>query len=273
MEGHWQILRAGQAKAVARSAPDAPIEHLAHVIGLRADEERQWLTPGPPTTVAPRRECAVPNTVFMIWTGDGWYFGRLAIRWYREILHFRRLGFKVEPRYFFDTSPAQFLDELARASGSRELHGLFVEGHGATWNFGTGAGKRRWGGGWTTDYRDLDQALRYRLGMVIVNACHGGWARGDADLKGPINAGARDLAAHAPGENGTIFYGIKRVLIPFVDTCHAWHVYGKGEQGTVPRTAILEEPLSSAHCDSRSSFPNRGGGGRAFSLAKLFRRV
>ncbi len=243
----WAIIRSpDRPRAVALAGPGATIAALAELVGLGAEEEewRGWLsvptmqvalTDGRVVAVgeltandvlAPGQEVGVPNRVLMLWTGDLGWLGRLAVGWGRERAYLERLGFNVQEVRVEERGPTRQEDvlELFRV-GTEEgaLHGLFVTGHGNKGLFG-------WRDKLGLAYFEIEDRLRYGLGLVVLNVCDGGWCRAD----GEEMAGGRDLISTSAGAR---FHGVKHWLFPrvFFVSGHARRardVLRPGEQGT-----------------------------------------
>jgi hypothetical protein len=268
----WEIERSATApRGRGVAGPNASLTTLADQIGLEATEFREWL--GVPQqadgiTLADGRTIAVaalqttdliregeavevPNTVFLLWVGDLGWFGRFFVRRSSDERYLRACGFLVVAHDGVETSAADWLDEIGQASARKELHGLFVTGHGLAAGFGATAWQQ-----WSVEYRELvgdgmtTGRLRYRLGLVIINACLGNHSRTDTTFHAPrpivfgfgplwraaplpvgttILAGARDLVAQTPN---ACFFGVKGILNPVVTTCHVWDLLRPGDQGT-----------------------------------------
>lgn len=251
----WSIDRrraAGRAPAVARHG--ATVRRLADTIGLSADpgEWWRWLTVptetvrradgtevppdrlGPDEALAAGQAFEVPNRVLMVWTGDLGWFGRWAVRWNRDRDYLGWRGFQAVEEVVDapdDGTLARLLGDIARTSKLKELHGLFVTGHGSPWSFGCK------GAAFCVPYVDLSQALSYRLGLVAINACQGGWSKKDCSggqWPEELEVGGRDLVSSSPAAK---FWGVRRLMIPRLmflgmDTRHPRDLVRPGEQGT-----------------------------------------
>jgi hypothetical protein len=245
----WLVQREPKSnRASAVAAGGATPRGLAEHVGLAAAEWRHWLSrrvrddsppdshlsaKGYPTeddALAPGEIVEVPNTVCFVWVGDLGALGRWSVQWRGEIKYLHRLGFATREMIFRPnssfSSAEHLFAELHTLSDHRELHGLFITGHGYPGGFSTRGGRTFF------FYNELVKHLRYRLAFVVINTCNGGWSRTDPGVE--IEAGGRDLVADSPSAR---FYGIKRTLIPQIrpiqfDTCHAWNLLKPGDQGT-----------------------------------------
>jgi hypothetical protein len=250
----WAIDRRRAApRAPALARPGATIRALAEAIGLGAEPDQwpRWLTapatvlrrdglPLPPeqlsadVELAPGQVFEVPNRVLMVWAGDLGWLGRWAVRWQhdRDYLGWRGL---LPTEMVFDRVEDGILDRVlacvAEAAKKRELHGLFVTGHGSPYSFG---GR---GGCFSVPYVDLSAALTYRLALVAINACQGGWSKSDCGAEGApedLECGGRDLVSSSPAAR---FHGLRRLMIPRLlffgmDTGHPRYMIRPGDQGT-----------------------------------------
>jgi hypothetical protein len=245
---NWLIHRdSGSPHAQAISGHRDTIAGLAEIIGLGAEDEqwRAWLRPfssrvaladgsvvssdelGVTTPLAAGQVFGAPNRVLMLWTGDLSWLGRLAVGWEKEKAYLEERGFHVREERIEKMRPTTEEDALelfAAGTEAKQLHGLFVTGHGNKYLFG-------WRNEMGLSYADIRERLRYRLGLVILNVCNGGWCHGEAD---GIEAGGRDLLSSSPGSR---FHGVKHMLWPrvFFFGGHARRVKDvltAGEQGT-----------------------------------------
>src|SRR5262249_43292883 len=125
--------------------------------------------------------------------------------------------------------------DLLRLSEGAALHGMLAAGHGNAYSFGDSRTKS---GG--LDYQDACRALRYRLALVVMHVCDGGWS--GREEQGPCK-GARDLSS---GADGCVFFGVKGTFYPDVpapvpeilyktNARHLWDLLKPGEQGTRDR--------------------------------------
>ena len=239
----WQIDRTGTPQAQVFGGPGDTPAGLADLLGLQADEADAWLVRpdgAPPDDLGGE----VPNTIVFLWAGDLGAIGRAAVRWPGEMAYARSLGFHVVELDFRDgRSVYQALDVIAAYSQSGELHGLVATGHGSPAGFGTGGITDRLRlGNWTFTYEELDAALRYRLAVVILNACLSGYSRQDKEIRTAQNfllsrvdpdyrlvAGGRDLVATSPGAR---FWGHMKILYPVLQGGRLRRLLRPGEQGT-----------------------------------------
>jgi RHS repeat-associated protein len=248
--GLWKIKRAGQSKAEATTEYGDTIDALGPQIGLDSNEFREWLTiPSAMQhihlvtgfAVSPDdielgslplcggQTFKIPNTMVSVWYGELKGAGKAAVNWWQDNSALRQLGFNVSVA---DMLPANgLLGRISALSQGRELHGMFITGHGSTTGFGT-AGTSNWfsSGIWVT-YAQVSSRLNYALGALVIHACYGD------------NPSARSLVS----PNG-IFYGVKGVFYPIINaaTLAEWDqitgrqegLWKPGSQGTNP----LEPP-------------------------------
>ena len=240
----WQIDRTGAPQAQAFGEPGDTRADLADLIGLQADEADAWLVRAdgaPPDD--PGGE--VPNTIIFLWAGDLGAVGQAAVRWSGEMAYAQSLGFHVVELDFREGgSDYQALDVLAAYSQSGELHGLVVTGHGSPGGFGTGGITERLGlGNWTFTYEELDEAFRYRLAVVVLNACLSGFSCQDKEIRTAtrflrtridpdyrLEVGGRDLVSTSSGAR---FWGHQKILYPVLQGGRLRRLLRPGEQGTV----------------------------------------
>jgi hypothetical protein len=230
----WHIDRANAPQARTSREPDDTPAGLATVIGLEVGEAHAWLGAGG----------EVPNTIVFVWAGDLGALGRAAVRWVGEMAYARSLGFHVvELDFRAGPSDYEALERIAGHSERGELHGLVVTGHGCPSAFGTGGLTQRLGlGDWSFGYDELAASLRYRLAVVILNACFSGYSRADEVIRTARNflfsrvepgyrltAGGRDLVSASPAAK---FWGDPKVLIPVLFGGRLRRLLRPGEQGT-----------------------------------------
>src|SRR5262249_48432020 len=145
------------APAVTR--PGATIRDLADTIGLGAEPQQwpYWLTIPGETVVrrdgaavlpdrlsaddelAPGQVFEVPNRVLMLWTGDLGWFGRWAVRWLHDRDYLGWRGFQASEEIMDQAdegTAGRVVAGIAASAKRRELHGLFITGHGAPDCFG-----------------------------------------------------------------------------------------------------------------------------------------
>lgn len=214
--GLWRIQRRNGHVARAISENGNSIDTLARRIGLDEKEWKLWLTgwTAEKTQVLLQNGLTkfvselktndkldggcgffIPNSISMIWTGDLRAFGRWTRSWSQDRDYLQDRGFHVN-EYIFGrkSSPTTeaVLDNIGEEARAGELHGLFIMGHGSPSGFG---GKKGF------LYSEVMGQLTYGLGLVIINACNGGWSRFDKDVGGvrgaTIDAGGRDLVVLA----------------------------------------------------------------------------
>jgi hypothetical protein len=257
--GPWTINRRPEhSTALARTGQGSTIAQLAEVIGLSSKpaEWRGWLRPHrarqPLVTrangsvvrlqnlhatdpLAAGQNFRIPNTVVMVWTGDVGALGRWAVGWKRDRKTLWKMGFYCREEIFWGKitveRQAEFLGLFRAGTAEGRLHGLFITGHGHQCSFG----KKRQD---LAHYGEVEMALAYHLGLVIINCCNGNWSKHETYANGEsigIGGGGRDLIADSPGAR---FYGIKGILIPqlVVYRFHHRHfrdILKPGDQGTV----------------------------------------
>ena len=269
--GLWDIERDGGFRAPV--TPDDATDTwrtLANEIGLKIEEINQWLTGSDHDgTITPDeydktfadeiRECPpdwqVPNSVLMFWSGDLQAVGRTLIQWTRDKDYLKARGFLGQEQLNDKDAPwtaAEFVEWIGDTTASKKLHGTFIWAHGNPISFGTKASNNL-----TILHADVVRALKYRLGLVIHNFCHGGWKAGaqytqaeywDWDtftkktVTGTVTYGGKDWSSLAPGHK---FFGKKGILYPvgffnpgqwgwatLTDFRHVEKVLAAGEQGT-----------------------------------------
>ena len=230
----WQIERTNAPRARATGGTGDTVPGLADVLGLQADEADAWLTP----------PGEVPNTLVFVWAGDLGALGRAAVGWGGEMDYARRLGFRVVELDFRDgLSDSEAVEVIAGHSQRGELHGVVVTAHGRAGAFGTGGVTAKLGlGDWTITYQELEASLRYRLAVVILNACFSDYSRRDEEVRTARNflwsrvapgyrvvAGGRDLVSASPAAR---FWGDPGVLVPVLGGGRLRRLLRPGEQGT-----------------------------------------
>jgi len=120
-------------------------------------------------------------------------------------------------------SSKDFADVMGGLSTAKELQGLLVYGHGGDDHFGTGQVKydshgdktgsyNKSPGYLSVTYADITNSLKYKLGFVLINACHS-------------KAGADSLKSG----NG-IAWGFENRSSPLDPDTTEWLGYGKTEQ-------------------------------------------
>lgn len=135
----------------------------------------------------------IPNTIYATYCYDPSI--KNTFGWYENLLDLRNLGFAVETFYNESYSVNQanearscFLNNIATLSESKYLHGIYWIGHGSQEYFTTHDGlengpgwAEEWGPRWEvtytvsnplTDFYAVDEQLEYKLGAVIIQACH-----------------------------------------------------------------------------------------------------
>ena len=272
--GLWKIDRAGGRKASAEAEVGDSANTLADKVGLRRGEYRQWITMtkvrltsgstvslsslGRSDEICPGEVVEVPNTIYALWLGD--LADSITTDYAQQVADLGREGFNVEavsgvgskrshvaPRVLTGVG---FRGALRASSASRELQGIFVEGHGNPWDFYNS--NRRF----MVSYAQVDRQLRYRLGTTILNVCNGGWRAvdnpvirppsrwsisdqiyyqmyGDRYVPGPppstLPVGGRDLGSNS-GEH--VFYGLRRGLNPLTQNADIPSLFPRDYQGT-----------------------------------------
>jgi hypothetical protein len=251
---NWTIVRdKTMPKATAITKVGATIADLAASIGLGAtpEEFRAWLTVTGDimieviedgTTKEKQVSLAdieanqvlkagqtfhVPNTVIMAWLGDLGNVGKKWMAWSQNKTDLERLGFRVVV-FDNDTYPKtnagaegaklQFKNLLKNSSDLKQLHGLYMMGHGDDYIIcSDGTYSKQWSGGpqWQIEYIYVENPsyaseypndnilhhLRYKLGALIIQAC-------DSN---------NDQAKALVSSNG-IFYGKDGIYEPHLST-------------------------------------------------------
>ena len=232
----WRIERTGTPTARAWGEPGDESTTLADAVGLQADEADAWLGADSEPLSA-----QVPNTVVFLWAGDLGGLGRLAVRWPDEIAYTRRLGFHVID-IDFRRGAEGVLELLCDSSAHGELHGLVITGHGSPAYVGTGGLTARFHKGWSLAYEEIAACLRYRLALVVLNACLSGYSRNDETIRTArsfmhsridpdyeLSVGGRDLVATSPMAR---FYGCGKILYPVLEGGRVRRLLRPGDQGT-----------------------------------------
>ncbi len=200
------------SNSATRSAPAASsqgctIAELAGEIGLQADEFKEWLTfssdqvqlaDGTFThrnnvtqdTLLGENSFQIPNTMYMAWFGEGWGVGKTVMNWGVNCNDMKKLGFNVvlfDNDYYAKHIDAKylFLNQVGSLASSKQLHGLYMMGHGGN----NVLGSEGWlptqaqtvlgpiwsvpyvGGGVGSGADSIEGRLQYHLGAVIIHAC------------------------------------------------------------------------------------------------------
>ena len=167
---NWDVQRDGDSKAQALPNDGASIDRLARIVGLNKDEFLDWLTLEYPYNAVELfdgtiKNCNqllsgdkllatsnpffyVPNTMFAAYCFMGIYQNGTSsgqIGWDVDIPNFERLGFNVVPFVnYCDYVPSateavqikrNFLVQLSGLSSNKELHGVYLVGHGSSQSF------------------------------------------------------------------------------------------------------------------------------------------
>jgi hypothetical protein len=243
--GLWSVKR-GKGKtavAIAERGRDT-IKKLGEVIGLGTEEWewRKWLRlPSNKTpqgygrirvkaggqerlvllhqlklrdVIKPGQRVEIPNTIYYLWGGDGGRFGRAYVWFHLQEDYLRNLGFNVQVYIAKDGEDQTntVRDQIALLSGSRQLQGLYVYGHGNETAFGTDDDRL------SVNYLDLKKRLAYGMGFVMMNVCDG--------YEGKVLVSSSSNAK---------FFGGPTFLIPRINSKSAWSLIDPGEQGTIRR--------------------------------------
>lgn len=223
----WSVNRnktAGKAQVLPRDG--CTLSDLAEVVGLNATEVLQWLTIRANEEVelwdgthklsqyvtatdvlasSTRSVFSVPNVIFAVWGYD--ISHKETMRWSQNKYELGSLGFKVvtfeNSRYQTSVeAKATFMDQLTNLSTLKDLHGVYLIGHGSlkpalmTDNegstviidkscFSTTSGYDGLSGPvWSIEYHSsaafnnadqstwgINHALNYKLGAFIGHAC------------------------------------------------------------------------------------------------------
>jgi hypothetical protein len=257
--GLWKIERKGGPLAEAIMEEGDTIQGLADKIGMDPDEWEKWLTVKENgsfhlsvighftvNTGLYSGGCSdkffVPNTILSLWLGELGDIGKLSVDWGGDNNWLRSKGYNVVEHGATGFPPAalyKFFHDSS-SSAAKELYGFFYTGHGGPDEISDNRG-------YSASYKDMSDALSYRLGFELLNACEGGWSSTDTNVpvwhqetvkvwsntsdsgKDPsktrwstvtkwvlspvpgvgISAGGADL--HAPG---AFFWGMKGTLVP-----------------------------------------------------------
>jgi len=244
--GKWRVDRGSGFPIASASVLDtqngATITELANEIGLRPDEYSKWLTiPGTvpvrdsssgggsssityktlaqlkPDDVIVGGHVNVPNVIVMAWFGECTTYGKRWMRWGRNKKDLEWLGFRV---ITFDNddyektaqdaqdAPKAFLLRLNNLSYLKQIHGLYMMGHGGKDVNGVevigSAGTKIYTKGpeWVLPYETIRGALaNYKLGALIVHACDGD------------NTKAKEITSQ---HGDFVFYGKNNTFRPFI---------------------------------------------------------
>ena len=248
--GLWAVARTNGSRAEAISERNDTVGRLADKIGLDSGEFKKWLAlpNGSVKLVNGKRKwlsqlnlddmlCAgqrvqIPNEVVAIWAGDWGSVGQAIVGWGDDLSYLRRLGFHVQEVEANSSSTypqeADIQTIFRNGTTSRDIHGLFVWGHGDAAGFGSHVNNLR------VDYRGLEQSMKYHMALVILFVCNGGWSRNDnpggiPGYSNGIAAGGRDLVANSPE---AFFWGLKRTLVPVLDPSPLRYLFPSGKQAT-----------------------------------------
>jgi RHS repeat-associated protein len=235
--GLWAIKRdPTKSQATACPEEDDNLRGLAKEIGLSTADIDKWLSADLPAGVTPRPitdsdldakfaggeiEYLIPNTVLAFWMGDLKGLGRTAVSWDRDISYLKARGFFVTEQINDGESPwtpPGFANYMKTNTSNGTLHGVFLWGHGHP-NFIASKD------GFAIRHSDVVRALQYKLGLVVLNTCHGGWSGGESydtrywdwlnlefvNDKGTVKNGGKDWFSKAPGGK---FFGLKKTLYP-----------------------------------------------------------
>jgi hypothetical protein len=184
----------------------------------------------------------------MMWAGELGWFGQRLTAWKSDVGYLRERGFHVVELDYRDLSDEEALQAIrsyGNSDGERPaaLHGLLVTAHGNPSYF---MAKTSGDADWVITYTELDEALSYGLGLVLINACFSDYAKGEVHrtlshvLLVPLSRegteadrletpGGRDLVS---GASESIFYGVKGILLPVLETCLASNCLTPGRHGT-----------------------------------------
>ncbi|MGN1200470.1 MAG: cadherin repeat domain-containing protein, partial [Thermoguttaceae bacterium] len=232
---HWNVNRNGNATAQAIASDGCSVDMLAKDCGLTVSEFKNWLTISTSETeyvelfngsrVAPKDltssdallasgRFAVPNVIYMAWFGECKGAGKNLMNWRTNVSNFTALGFSTQifdndSYSSTDTERAKndFLEGIQTLSHNKELHGLYMMGHGDGNTIGSEGSKTHYNGPeWCVNYTgaiSIDSSLSYRLGALIIHACYGD------------NNNSRSLVT--PNNEGGIFWGVSNEYSPFAD--------------------------------------------------------
>lgn len=233
----WEIERKGEPLALVRGTPHAEQTWLAEKIGLSDTQKKDWLQKG----VAPG-EYYIPNTFWMFWGGDAGRLGRWWISWNTNRKLLQRLGFHVREIQVHDSQ--QILHALEKSTREKTCHGLFLWSHGSS-EFLFGRKNLLGKEGiplWQLDFEEVASVLSYRLGAVILNACHAaeGGQKWVSESPGSIFAATQLVLNPLPWISTS---GIREFVqwlsgreIPHPDLCvppfSLRSLFSHGEQGT-----------------------------------------
>ncbi|MCL4181637.1 MAG: hypothetical protein KJ072_28355 [Verrucomicrobia bacterium] len=135
----WLVERNNAPMAPARPDEGDTIGRLAELVGLDANDYRNWLTPvgGTPLPTSANQALTacdrfrIPNTVVAYWAGDLGWAGRWFVGWNSSINYMEDRGFHVE-EYKHRVGEQWTLQRLLPLRAyTKQLHGLYFWGHGS----------------------------------------------------------------------------------------------------------------------------------------------
>ena len=200
LQSCWQVIRVGQPTANAISGQGDTIFNLAKEIGMEALEFRNWLTiTGQTIRIADGRYISatdltvghklyggqtfqIPNTMLMAWFGEIGSAGKNYMHWKTNIADMKQLGFDViefdnDSYAGFSASSVKtlFKNLIATSSNNKQLHGLYMMGHGTTNTIGSqGTNVYTVGPTWDIAYTgngSIDSLTQYKFAALIIHAC------------------------------------------------------------------------------------------------------
>ncbi len=250
----WHILRYTKPTADATSNKGDTIAELAETIGLDATEFQNWLSHSgqfcqlengtfvkfsslkATDKLAAGERFSIPYTIIDAWVG--WEgplkLGKGAVKFKDDIQSLSLMGYDVEVHDLDEKvfTPDQLYQWFKADSSSKSLQGFLLTGHGNETGFSNDINNSSF----DADFAKVKKSLSYGLGLVILNICDGGWSINDANnpsRKSVLGAGigGRDLASKTALQHGW-FYGIRKTLIPIIETKHPDDLLKPGDQGT-----------------------------------------
>lgn len=250
--GLWNIKRTkANPRASAIAEKGDTIQSLADKIGLSAKDASKWLTilaksgmvssNGSEVRLADLdvkapldcpQDFEIPNVMVLLWMGAWEGVGKAIVRWDRDIQYLEDRGFQVSlfelpakaTQDHADGYKKLVLEKLKKFSSEKSLHGL------ESWSHGAQAGLQSDNRRVTISFSEFGDSMNYKLGLVLINACDGGWSVSDKGWEGGKGEiGGRDLSSQV---KGSIFGGQKSTLVPVRDGYRPKDYIKPGEQDT-----------------------------------------
>jgi hypothetical protein len=195
----------------------------------------------------------IPNTIYMAWFGEMGNIGQWWMSFGQNQAELSNLGFNVvvfnnDSYYNYATDAAKwdFARGIEILAESKSIHGLYMMGHGSPTSIGS-KGSHGFTSGplWSIDYGKISSntslngiestwtigtALNYKLGALVIHACHGNDSTAQADLL---------------SSNGGIYHGFSGTYTPapfFDDHSSIGDLWGEeliGQHTEIAATTLL----------------------------------